>query len=799
APEGFVAEAGDCNDGDAQINVGAPERCNAIDDDCDDSVDEGETVGDVPTWYRDADDDGRGDADRSVDTCLAPEGFVAEAGDCNDGDAQVNVGAPERCNAIDDDCDDSVDEGETVGDVPTWYRDADDDGRGDVDTSVDTCLAPAGFVAEAGDCNDGDAQINVGAPERCNGIDDNCDDEVDNGVPNDGAGCVDPGPPALNNRIQRAQLTIRNGNNAGDDGALELELIGTGVTQRRALNNVAWDDHMRNTVDVYDVLINNALFSRGRLAGGQGRIHYDDSDAWAFACVQLSFNGINVYCREYPQEITLDRGATERHSFTLPNPLPNQSIQCTCYDRYLTHGPIIGATGSDRVRIWGRTDALRRVRLRLGVEQNNLQTVSYRYGDPAKDNTFEFDIYGLESDQTYFYQIEVDGQTTPGTFKTAPDEGQAGVYEFAVGSCAKTIPSRHPEQLIFGAIEARDPDMMFMLGDNVYFDSLTNGDAPDVGAMRSYYRDAIQRRGSWAEPHYPPLNVYDPFNPAVRPDTSDRSRWWGSFGRDARADLFSSTPILAVWDDHDFYSNNADAFYDDDRGRKPWTMNSIDMFRQYWPNPDGGQSIDNPDRMGIYFKQTWGDVDIFGLDTRFHRDDTRRHMLGRAQLDWIKRELSASTATFKFVLSGSIFGGPSDDDEKWPWFGAELNEFYSHIWNNGIGGVVLMSGDVHVSAILEHRNPNNRADPYIIYEVISSGLANYGPNSGNPSDYGSIIQMRYLPPFDYDRRRTNAFALVTTNSNLADPRLSVQFYDERGNTACSDCPFQIRRSQLGPR
>ena len=443
APEGFVAEAGDCNDGDAQINVGAPERCNAIDDDCDDSVDEGETVGDVPTWYRDADDDGRGDADTSVDTCLAPAGFVAEAGDCNDGDAQINVGAPERCNAIDDDCDDSVDEGETVGDVPTWYRDADDDGRGDADTSVDTCLAPAGFVAEAGDCNDGDAQINVGAPERCNGIDDNCDDEVDNGVPNDGAGCADPGPPALNNRIQRAQLTIRNGNNAGDDGALELELIGTGVTQRRALNNVAWDDHMRNTVDVYDVLIDNALFSRGRLAGGQGRIHYDDSDAWAFACVQLSINGINVYCREYPQEITLDRGATERHSFTLPNPLPNQSIQCTCYDRYLTHGPVIGATGSDRVRIWGRTDALRRVRLRLGVEQNNLQTVSYRYGDPAKDNTFEFDIYGLESDQTYFYQIEVDGQTTPGTFKTAPDEGQAGVYEFAVGSCAKTIPSRH--------------------------------------------------------------------------------------------------------------------------------------------------------------------------------------------------------------------------------------------------------------------------------------------------------------------------------------------------------------------
>ncbi|MGC6417043.1 MAG: putative metal-binding motif-containing protein, partial [Bradymonadia bacterium] len=103
----------DCDDNDATRFPGAPERCNAIDDDCDDSVDEGETVGDVPTWYRDVDEEGRGDEDRSVDTCLAPEGFVAEAGDCNDGDAQINVGAPERCNAIDDDCDDSVDEGET--------------------------------------------------------------------------------------------------------------------------------------------------------------------------------------------------------------------------------------------------------------------------------------------------------------------------------------------------------------------------------------------------------------------------------------------------------------------------------------------------------------------------------------------------------------------------------------------------------------------------------------------------------------------------------------------------------------
>ena len=241
-----------------------------------------------------------------------------------------------------------------------------------------------------------------------------------------------------------------------------------------------------------------------------------------------------------------------------------------------------------------------------------------------------------------------------------------------------------------------------------------------------------------------------------------------------------------------------DAFYDESGARKPWTFDSIKVFNEYWPNPDGGLSPDQTNQMGIFFKQSWGDVDIFGLDTRFHRDDTREQMLGRAQMDWIKRELSASEATFKFILSGSIFAGGANDHEKWPHFEADLNELFSHIWGQQIGGVILMSGDIHISSILEHRNPNQPNDPYIIYEVISSGLANYGPSDPSSDDYGSIIQMRYMPPFVYDRRRTTVFALVETNSSLPDPTLSVQFIDEYGNSACSDCPFVIQRSTLGP-
>jgi hypothetical protein len=178
APAGYVADATDCNDADAAINPGASEVCNGIDDNCDGNADEGLTF---DTWYADADGDGYGDAGSSVSTCDgAPAGYVADATDCNDADAAINPGASEVCNGIDDNCDGNADEGLTFD---TWYADADGDSYGDAGSSVSTCDgAPAGYVADATDCNDADAAVNPGATEVCNEIDDNCDGNIDEGV-----------------------------------------------------------------------------------------------------------------------------------------------------------------------------------------------------------------------------------------------------------------------------------------------------------------------------------------------------------------------------------------------------------------------------------------------------------------------------------------------------------------------------------------------------------------------------------------------------------------------------------------
>jgi PKD repeat protein len=104
--------------------------------------------------------------------------------DCNDNDASVNPGATEILNnGKNDDCNAATADFVCGGLPPkTFYRDADGDGFGNAAVWTQDCSAPAGYVASNTDCNDSNASINPGAAEICNGVDDNCNDQIDEGV-----------------------------------------------------------------------------------------------------------------------------------------------------------------------------------------------------------------------------------------------------------------------------------------------------------------------------------------------------------------------------------------------------------------------------------------------------------------------------------------------------------------------------------------------------------------------------------------------------------------------------------------
>src|SRR5688572_10095665 len=96
--------------------------------------------------------------------------------DCNDADGTVFPGAEEVCDGLDNDCDGEV---ENLG---TYYADTDGDGYGDPDSTEQDCSQPQGFVADDGDCDDANAEVHPDAEEACNGVDDNCDGNIDEGV-----------------------------------------------------------------------------------------------------------------------------------------------------------------------------------------------------------------------------------------------------------------------------------------------------------------------------------------------------------------------------------------------------------------------------------------------------------------------------------------------------------------------------------------------------------------------------------------------------------------------------------------
>ncbi|MBI3245360.1 MAG: DUF11 domain-containing protein [Deltaproteobacteria bacterium] len=108
------------------------------------------------------------------------DGYSEFTGDCNDASTAIHPGVAETCNHVDDNCNGQVDDG-----LPffTSYPDIDGDGYGDAAAAVQDCLIPAGYITTGGDCRDADSAIKPGAPEVCNETDDNCNGQVDEGLP----------------------------------------------------------------------------------------------------------------------------------------------------------------------------------------------------------------------------------------------------------------------------------------------------------------------------------------------------------------------------------------------------------------------------------------------------------------------------------------------------------------------------------------------------------------------------------------------------------------------------------------
>ena len=150
--DGYLSDD-DCDDGNAEVNPGADEVCDGLDNDCNGLVDLDDPYVDRSTqgeFYGDADGDGYGTRDSIAIACTAPDGYAPYDNDCDEDNPDVNPGADEVCDDLDNDCNGLVDDSATEGEW--YYPDEDDDGIGVEGEKVLSC---SGAVI-TGDCDDTD-------------------------------------------------------------------------------------------------------------------------------------------------------------------------------------------------------------------------------------------------------------------------------------------------------------------------------------------------------------------------------------------------------------------------------------------------------------------------------------------------------------------------------------------------------------------------------------------------------------------------------------------------------------------
>jgi alkaline phosphatase D len=407
----------------------------------------------------------------------------------------------------------------------------------------------------------------------------------------------------------------------------------------------------------------------------------------------------------------------------------------------IIQGPMVGATGSDFVSIWVRTDVERSLILQVSKDPEFASVAKEEAGrsTSADDYTSVIRIAGLEPSTTYFYRFITDDATVKSlalqTFTTFPAKDDKARFSIAFGGGAGYTPEH---ERMWDTLHSHKPAAMLLLGDNVYID--------------------------W--PEIPETQRYCYYRRQSRPEF--------------RA-FVAKTPTFAIYDDHDFGKD--DCWGGPDPDLPAWKRPALKVFSENWANPSYGGGKENP---GCWFSTSINDVDFFFMDCRYYRDDKRvvkpgKTMLGAYQKAELKKALLASTATFKVICSTVPMGYKTKDKrdtcDTWDGYDEERREIFKFLDDNSIEGVFILAADRHRhdARVIE------REKGYPLYEFMSSRLTNQITHGR--SGLGTL--------FMYNEKC--GFGKITFDFSKDDPTVTYDVVTIDNETVHS---FTLKRSQL---
>ena len=302
---------------------------------------------------------------------------------------------------------------------------------------------------------------------------------------------------------------------------------------------------------------------------------------------------------------------------------------------------------------------------------------------------FPFLLFACKSSKS---DVNKDIENTP---KVASD------FTIAFGSCNK----QNVENVLWDDIMQQKPNLWIWGGDNIY------ADTDNMETLRTEYDKQLNHE--------------------------DYKR------------LIATTKILGTWDDHDYGLNDGGEEFKMKKESQQMFLNFMGVTK----NDERRQ------KEGIYhaeeIKTKNGIIKIIVLDTRYFRSrlvkdteskkrykpttDKALTILGEIQWQWLKNELQISNADFNIIVGSIQFLSWEHGFETWGNFPHELNRLENVIANSKAKGVLLLSGDRHIS---EFSRKSIKGLSYPLVDFTSSGLTHsYTSFSGENNKYrvGKVV------------------------------------------------------------
>lgn len=331
-------------------------------------------------------------------------------------------------------------------------------------------------------------------------------------------------------------------------------------------------------------------------------------------------------------------------------------------------------------------------------------------------------------------------------FHSAARADSSEVSTILFGSCAR----QDRPAPIWATMAGNKPLLTVLLGDNIY------ADTKDMDTMRAKYQVLATNPGFQS--------------------------------------LRKVSPIMAVWDDHDYGMDDAGANF-------PHREASRKIMLDFFQEPENSLRRSQPG--GIYTARVYGQegkrIQVILLDTRYSRSDLKKAsggsqtgyipdssatavMLSAEQWLWLEDQLKQPA---EVRLIGSSIQVVSEDHrfEKWANMPAERNRLFETIRKSGATGVVILSGDRHLGEI----SSMDAGLGYPLIDITASGL-----NQASQTYRNAEVNKHRLAGMPWG----NHFGAIRVDWSKADALIRLELRDEDNDVVVS---HRIPLSALKPR